>query len=164
VPAFVLHGQNQKKNQRERIMLMFGESMREAVNVLMVEDDEIDVESLKRLFQKNGIKNPIYHASNGVEALEVMRGENNKDKVPKPYIVLLDINMPMMNGIELLKEVRNDDELKDSVIFVLTTSPREEDINTTYQLNVAGYFLKKDIKELINLLSLYWTINEFPEN
>jgi CheY-like chemotaxis protein len=144
-------------------MLMLGDNMREAVNVLMVEDDDIDVESLKRLFQKNGIKNPIYHAANGIEALEIMRGENNKDKVPKPYIVLLDINMPMMNGIELLKEVRKDEELKDSVVFVLTTSPREEDINTTYQLNVAGYFLKKDIKELINLLNLYWTLNEFPE-
>lgn len=138
--------------------------MRDIVNILVVEDDDIDVESLKRLFAKNGIKNPIYHAPNGVAALEVMRGENNKDKVPKPYVILLDINMPLMNGIELLKEIRNDEELKDTVIFVLTTSPREEDINTTYQLNVAGYFLKKDTKELINLLNLYWTLNEFPES
>lgn len=138
--------------------------MREIVNILMVEDDDIDVEALKRLFSKNGIKNPIYHAANGVEALEIMRGENNKDKLPKPYIVLLDINMPMMNGIELLKEVRSDQELKDSVIFILTTSPRDEDINTTYKLNIAGYFLKQDVKELISLLSLYWTLNEFPEH
>lgn len=137
--------------------------MREIVNILMVEDDDIDVEALKRLFAKNGIRNPVYHATNGVEALEIMRGENNKDKLPKPYVVLLDINMPLMNGIELLKEIRNDQELKDSVIFVLTTSPREEDINITYQLNIAGYFLKKDARELISLLSLYWTLNEFPE-
>lgn len=137
--------------------------MREIVNILMVEDDDIDVEALKRLFAKNGIRNPVYHATNGLEALEIMRGENNKDKLPKPYVVLLDINMPLMNGIELLKEIRNDQELKDSVIFVLTTSPREEDINTTYQLNIAGYFLKKDARELISLLSLYWTLNEFPE-
>lgn len=138
--------------------------MREIVNILMVEDDDIDVEALKRLFSKNGIRNPIYHAANGLEALEIMRGENNKDKLPKPYIVLMDINMPMMNGIELLKEIRNDQELKDSVIFVLTTSPRDEDINVTYKLNVAGYFLKQDVKELISLLSLYWTLNEFPEH
>lgn len=137
--------------------------MRDAVNVLVVEDDEIDVEALRRLFAKKGIKNPIYHAANGIEALEIMRGENNRDKVPKPYIVLLDINMPLMNGIELLKELRSDEHLKDSVVFILTTSPREEDKNITYQLNVAGYFLKQDMKELINLLSLYWELNEFPD-
>lgn len=137
--------------------------MRDVVNVLVVEDDDIDVESLKRLFNKKDIKNPVYYASNGVEALEIMRGENDQAKVPKPYIVLLDINMPMMNGIEFLKEIRSDENLKDSVVFVLTTSPRDEDKATTYKLNVAGYFLKKDIKELVNLLSLYWELNEFPE-
>lgn len=138
--------------------------MREVVNILVVEDDEIDVESLKRLFNKRDIKNPVYYAKNGVEALEIMRGENNHAKVPRPYIVLLDINMPMMNGIEFLKEIRSDENLKDTVVFVLTTSPRDEDKATTYKLNVAGYFLKKDIKELVNLLSLYWELNEFPES
>lgn len=137
--------------------------MREVVNILIVEDDEIDAESLKRLFDKNGIKNPVYRAANGVEALEIMRGENNRSKVPKPYVVLLDINMPLMNGIEMLKELRNDEQLKDSIVFILTTSPRDEDKNISYQLNVAGYFLKQDIKELVNLLSLYWQLNEFPE-
>ena len=145
-------------------MLMLGEDMREVVNILVVEDDEIDVESLKRLFNKRDIKNPVFYASNGIEALEIMRGENNHAKVPKPYIVLLDINMPMMNGIEFLKEIRGDEHLKDTVVFVLTTSPRDEDKATTYKLNVAGYFLKKDIKELVNLLSLYWELNEFPES
>jgi CheY-like chemotaxis protein len=145
-------------------MLMFGDDMREVVNVLVVEDDEIDVESLKRLFAKKEIKNPVYYAANGMEALEVMRGENNHSKVPKPFIVLLDINMPMMNGIEMLRELRNDEKLKDTVVFVLTTSPRDEDKAVTYKLNVAGYFLKKDIKELVNLLSLYWQLNEFPES
>ena len=138
--------------------------MREVVNILVVEDDEIDVEFLRRLLAKNAIKNPVYHAINGIEALEIMRGENEKDKVPKPFIVLLDINMPMMNGIEFLKELRSDEKLKDSVVFVLTTSPRDEDKNSAYKLNVAGYFLKKDVKELINLLSLYWQFNEFPES
>lgn len=142
---------------------MVGDDMREVVNVLVVEDDDVDVELLKRLFAKNNIKNPVYYASNGVEALEVMRGENNHAKVPKPYIVLLDINMPQMNGIELLRAMRSDEYLKDSVVFVLTTSPREEDKVVTYKLNVAGYFLKKDIKELMSLLSLYWELNEFPE-
>ena len=121
---------------------MFGGDMREVVNILIVEDDEIDVESLKRLFDKKDIKNPIYRAANGVEALENMRGQNNRDKVPKPY----------------------DENLKDTVVFILTTSPRDEDKSVSYKLNVAGYFLKQDIKELVNLLSLYWQLNEFPEN
>lgn len=137
--------------------------MHEIVNILMVDDDEMDVEFLRRLFQKEDIQNPIFHAANGVEALEIMRGENNKDKLSKPYIILLDINMPLMNGIELLQAMRADEKLKESVVFVLTTSPREEDKDTTYRLNIAGYFLKKDIKELVNLLSLYWKINEFPD-
>jgi CheY-like chemotaxis protein len=145
-------------------MSIFGGDMRDVVNILVVEDDEIDVEFLRRLLTKNAIKNPVYHAVNGIEALEIMRGENERDKVPKPFIVLLDINMPMMNGIEFLRELRGDESLKDSVVFVLTTSPRDEDKSNAYQLNVAGYFLKKDVKELINLLSLYWQFNEFPES
>jgi CheY-like chemotaxis protein len=145
-------------------MILLGDDMREVVNILVVEDDEVDVESLKRIFAKKEIKNPVFYASNGIEALNIMRGENNHAKVPKPYIVLLDINMPMMNGIEMLNELRNDEQLKDSVVFILTTSPREEDKHTSYKLNVAGYFLKKDIKELVTLLSLYWELNEFPED
>ena len=143
---------------------MLGEDMRDVVNILVVEDDEIDVETLKRLFVKRDIKNPVYYAANGIEALELMRGENSKGKVPKPFIVLLDINMPMMNGIEMLRELRADEALRDTIVFVLTTSPRDEDKTTSYKLNVAGYFLKKDVKELVNLLSLYWQLNEFPEN
>ncbi|RYY77396.1 MAG: response regulator [Gammaproteobacteria bacterium] len=143
---------------------MLGEDMRDVVNILVVEDDEIDVEALKRLFAKRDIKNPVYYAANGIEALDIMRGENTKAKVPKPFIVLLDINMPMMNGIEMLRELRADETLRDTIVFVLTTSPRDEDKTTSYQLNVAGYFLKKDVKELVNLLSLYWQLNEFPEN
>jgi CheY-like chemotaxis protein len=144
-------------------MLMLGDDMREVVNILVVEDDEIDVEALKRLFAKRDIKNPVYYAANGIEALNLMRGENAKQRVPKPFIVLLDINMPMMNGIEMLRELRADEELRNTIVFVLTTSPRDEDKITSYQLNVAGYFLKKDVKELVSLLSLYWQLNEFPE-
>ena len=71
--------------------------------------------------------------------------------------------MPIMNGIELLKHLRGDESLKESVVFILTTSPLSADKITTYKLNVAGYFLKKDMAELVNLLSLYWQLNEFPD-
>jgi CheY-like chemotaxis protein len=145
-------------------MLLLGDEMREVVNVLVVEDDEVDVESLRRVFAKKNIKNPVYYATNGKDALDIMRGANHQAKMPKPFIILLDINMPMMNGIEMLQELRKDEHLKDTVVFILTTSPREEDKNTTYKLNIAGYFLKQDMKELVNLLSLYWELNEFPEH
>ncbi|HEY8963884.1 MAG TPA: response regulator [Alphaproteobacteria bacterium] len=139
-------------------------SMHDApVNVLVVEDDEVDVEFLQRLFKKRGISNPIYHARNGVDGLALIRGENNREKVSKPFIVLLDINMPMMNGMEMLEELRKDEKLRDSIVFILTTSPREEDKQNAFKLNVAGYFLKQDVNELIELLGLYWKLNEFPE-
>lgn len=142
--------------------------MRDVVNILVVEDDDVDVESLRRLFAKNGIKNPVYHAANGYEALDIMRGDDlqggvSAQRLAKPFIVLLDINMPLMNGLELLKALRADENLKDTVVFILTTSPRSEDKDMTYQMNVAGYFLKKDIHQLITLLRLYWEINEFPD-
>ena len=135
----------------------------DAVNVLVVEDDEIDVEFLRRLFKKKEINNPIFHARNGEEGLKIIRGQNDNEKLPKPFIILLDINMPFMNGLEMLRELRNDEKLKDSIVFILTTSPREEDKNTAFKLNAAGYFLKRDAQELVNLLGLYWKLNEFPE-
>ena len=105
---------------------------------LIVEDDDIDVESLKRLFAKKDIKNPVYRATQGIEALDIMRGDNQQAKIPSPFMVILDINMPMMNGIELLKEMRSDEKLKKAPVFILTTSPREEDKNSVYQQNIAG--------------------------
>jgi len=134
----------------------------ETVNVLVVEDDEIDVELLRRLFKKHDIKNPLYHARNGLVGLELIRGQNNDEKVTRPFIILLDINMPMMNGMEMLEEIRQDEKLKDSIVFILTTSPREEDKERAYRLNVAGYFLKQDVSSLIDMLGLYWRLNEFP--
>ena len=136
--------------------------MDEPVNVLLVEDDEVDVEVIRRRFQRGNIVNPIYHAANGMDALEMLRGGKDRQKVPRPYIILLDINMPLMNGVEMLKELRNDKTLEQSIVFVLTTSPRDEDKAVTYKLNVAGYFLKKNVEELIEMLDLYWQINEFP--
>ena len=134
-----------------------------AVSLLIADDDEMDVELMKRFFRKENISNPIIHASNGVEALEILRGENGREKLARPFIIVMDINMPMMNGMEMLREIRRDEELKNSVVFILTTSPREEDKEAAYLLNIAGYFLKKDVNSLLHMLHLYWDINSFPE-
>ncbi|CAM2885008.1 response regulator [Flavobacterium frigoris] len=108
------------------------------VNILLVEDDEVDVMNVKRAFSKNNIKNDLFVAGNGVEALEMLRG----GIVPLPRIIILDINMPKMNGIEFLKEMREDENLKNISVFVMTTSNEDSDKINAYNLNVAGYILK----------------------
>ena len=108
------------------------------VNILLVEDDEVDVMNVKRAFSKNSIKNDLFVAGNGVEALEMLRGAI----VPLPRIIILDINMPKMNGIEFLKELRADESLKNISVFVMTTSNEDSDKINAYNLNVAGYILK----------------------
>jgi DNA-binding response OmpR family regulator len=108
------------------------------VNILLVEDDEVDVMNVKRAFSKNNIKNDLFVAGNGVEALEMLRNTI----VPLPRIIILDINLPKMNGIEFLTELREDENLKNISVFVMTTSNEDSDKINAYNLNVAGYILK----------------------
>ena len=108
------------------------------VNILLVEDDEVDVMNVKRAFTKNNIKNELFVAGNGVEALDMLRSAI----VPLPRIIILDINMPKMNGIEFLKILREDENLKNISVFVMTTSNEDSDKINAYNLNVAGYILK----------------------
>lgn len=128
--------------------------MNNAFNILIVEDDDIDAEFLRRSFNKNGIKNPVYRAYNGVEALDVIRGENGREKIASPYVVLMDINLPTLNGFEVLQELRQDDNFKKAIVFILTTSSDIEDRRKANDLNVIGYFEKKDTIELVDLIGL----------
>jgi CheY-like chemotaxis protein len=112
--------------------------MTKLVNILLVEDDEVDVMNVKRAFSKNNIQNPIFVANNGVEALEML-----EDKlIPLPRIIILDLNMPKMNGIEFLTIIRKDERFKHISVFVMTTSNEDSDKINAYNLNVAGYILK----------------------
>ncbi len=141
--------------------------MAPTVNLLLVDDDEVDVQGLKRAFTKSRIANPITVARDGIEALEVLRGENGHAKMPKPHLILLDLNMPRMNGLEFLEAVRADEELKTAVVFMITTSKAEEDKARAYGRNVAGYIVKKDpantFLQAVSMLEHYWKIVEFPE-
>ncbi|OUR95926.1 two-component system response regulator [Gammaproteobacteria bacterium 42_54_T18] len=136
------------------------------VTLLVVEDDDLDAMAIKRTFKKLKVANNLVRAKDGVDALEYLRGENGKDKIAKPFMVLLDLNMPRMNGIELLQTMRMDDELKDSIVFVLTTSATDKDKVAAYDNNVAGYIVKSDIEssflEVIELLDCYWKIVALP--
>ena len=136
------------------------------LNFLLVEDDAVDVMNVQRAFKKNNIVNPLFIAHNGIEALEMLRGEGGKEKIPRPKIILLDINMPKMNGIEFLEAMRADPELKSILVIVLTTSNEERDKVAAYRLNVAGYILKpvklEDFVQAMATLNLYWTLNQLP--
>jgi CheY-like chemotaxis protein len=136
------------------------------VNILLVDDDTIDVMAVKRSFHDLKIVNPVIEAMDGVEGLEYLRGENGRDKVQSPFLILLDLNMPRMNGFEFLEELRSDEALHRSLVFVMTTSSADEDRLRAYQLNVAGYVLKQhageSFVEAISMLEHYWRVVEFP--
>jgi CheY-like chemotaxis protein len=133
------------------------------LNILLVEDDELDVMNVKRAFQKNHIANPLFVAGNGLEALEMLR----VDEIPRGRrLVLLDLNLPKMNGIEFLRELRRDPVLASTPVVVLTTSDDERDRVDAYNLNVAGYLVKPvtfgSFCDLMAALNKYWTLVEMP--
>lgn len=141
----------------------------QAINILLVEDDSVDVMNVQRAFKKNEITHPLHVAFNGVEALHMLRGTHGKAKLsPLPRIILLDINMPKMNGIEFLREIRNDSALKSISVFVMTTSNDEQDKMEAYNMNVAGYILKPlsfdKFAHAVSVLKDYWKLCELPEN
>ncbi|AZQ83575.1 response regulator [Colwellia sp. Arc7-635] len=134
------------------------------VRILLIEDDDIDAMAVERGIRKLKLANPICRAMNGLEALEILR---DKDAITRPYIILLDLNMPIMGGLEFLKRIREDRDLKDSIIFVLTTSAADEDRAAAYEENVAGYIVKSDVKDgfhqVINMLDCYWRLVLLPK-
>ena len=136
------------------------------INILLVEDDEVDVMNVKRAFKKNNITNPLYIASNGLEALNLLRGEGELYIPKERRLILLDLNMPKMNGIEFLRELRADPEIKHIPVVVLTTSNEDKDKVEAYNLNVAGYILKpvtfSNFIEAMATLDKYWTLSELP--
>ncbi|MEL6401602.1 MAG: response regulator [Cyanobacteria bacterium J06626_4] len=138
------------------------------VNILLVEDDEVDVMNVKRAFKRNRITNPLFVAGNGLEALAMLRGQvEDGPKIPHTRrIILLDINMPKMNGIEFLQKLRQDPALAPTPVIVLTTSDEDQDRIEAYKLNVAGYILKpvtfSSFAEVMAALNKYWTLCEMP--
>lgn len=135
------------------------------LNILLVEDDEVDIMNVQRAFKKNNIGNPLFVARNGLEALQLLRNETDV-LVPRIHIILLDINMPKMGGIEFLTEIRKDPALKAISVFVMTTSNEDGDKISAFNLNVAGYILKplsfESFANSISVLNHYWHLCEQP--
>lgn len=141
--------------------------MTQLVNILLVEDDEVDIMNVQRAFKKNNISNPLFIARNGLEAIDALKGNNPALVVPSPRIILLDINMPKMGGIEFLSEIRKNPELRSTSVFVMTTSNEESDKIAAYDLNVAGYILKplsfEGFTSAVAILNHYWHLCEMPQ-
>jgi CheY-like chemotaxis protein len=131
-------------------------------SVLLVEDDVVDQMSVQRSFKDLKIVHRLGITENGIEALKYLRD----DSVPRPFLILLDLNMPKMNGLEFLRELRKDEKLKMLPVVVLTSSKEERDRIESFGLNVAGYMLKPvdypDFVEVIRTIDEYWAASEVP--
>lgn len=136
------------------------------LHILLVDDDELDIMNVQRAFKKNNIINPLFVAHNGLEALEMLRSTEPGAMPKERRLVLLDLNMPRMNGLEFLRELRGDPELHALTVIVLTTSDDERDKVEAFNLNVAGYIVKPvtfiAFVEAMAALNKYWSINELP--
>lgn len=134
-----------------------------AVSILLIDDDDVDAMGVKRALNKLKISNPIIRAKDGVQAIEMLEQSNT---ISGAYLILLDINMPRMNGFEFLDYLRGHPTLSGSVVFVLTTSDDDQDKMAAYQQHVAGYIVKKKVEDgfmqLIEMLDHYWRVVELP--
>jgi len=112
-------------------------------SVLLVEDDFFDTMTVKKSFEKFNVQHRLYTAFNGLEALDLLRGQNNVEAIrPLPEVILLDLNMPKMNGHEFLAEIRKDPALTNIPVFIITTSAMDVDRLNAQHLSVSGYILK----------------------
>ena len=138
--------------------------MKSSKPILLVEDDNVDVMTVERVFRDLKIANQLVNTSNGEQTLEYLRTNGNK----KPCAILLDLNMPKMNGTEFLKIVKTDEALKKIPVVVLTTSSQQRDVVESFKLGAAGYMVKSvdygKFVETIRTINLYWTLSELPSN
>lgn len=136
------------------------------LSILLVEDDDGDAKAIRRAFRNAPNANPIVRATDGVEALEILRSKSETG-IQEPFVILVDLNMPRMNGHELLAAIREDPELTAITAFVVTTSRDRTDVERAYNLHVAGYILKDragdDFSDLVSTLESYWKMVERPD-
>jgi CheY-like chemotaxis protein len=134
---------------------------------LVVDDNDLDFEKISRSFAQLKISNRIRRARDGIEALEILEDDSKTAKTPAHFIVLLDLNMPRMGGLELLAKLRDNSQLSNVSVFVLTTSDHPDDISHAHEFNVAGYIVKpvkKDqMLEALTALNHFWTLCKYPE-
>jgi CheY-like chemotaxis protein len=130
--------------------------------ILLVEDDQVDALTVKRILREVRIENHLEIVTDGEQALDYLRNADN----PRPAFILLDLNMPRMDGIECLQILKNDDNLKSLPVIVITTSKGRHDIEDCFRLGVAGYMVKpidnQKFVEIVTVINRYWTLSEVP--
>lgn len=140
----------------------------QSISFLVVEDNDLDVEKIERGFKRVKICNDLIRAKDGLDALDILRGTNGQTKLKSTSVILLDLNMPRMNGVEFLKELREDPSIAHSPVFILTTSDRQQDIDEAYRYNICGYIVKPvelgQMLEVLSTLSAYWKLCELPSD
>lgn len=136
--------------------------MRSTKPVLLVEDDSVDAMTVRRAFKDLKLGNKLAHSANGEEAIQYLHDPENEE----PCVILLDLNMPRMNGIEFLEVIKEDPRLRRIPVIVLTTSNEERDVVESFRLSVAGYIVKpvdyQKFVDAIRTVDLYWTLSEMP--
>ncbi len=136
--------------------------IKKQLHIVLIEDDEIDAMTFKRAMQNLGIDKPLHVISSCSEALELLE----KELIPKPYVIVLDLNVPGLNGIEFLKAIRSTENSQFASVVVLTTSSQEKDKSDAYLYHVSGYFIKQlkydDFIKQLSIINNYWDMCEFP--
>ena len=131
--------------------------------ILLVEDDKVDAMTVKRSLRDIHVTNRLLLAGNGEDALQYLREPN----IDRPCIILLDLNMPKMNGLEFLQVLKQDTILKKIPVIVLTTTKNEQDKLESFRLGVAEYMIKpvdyQQFVEVVRTINLYWTLSEMPD-
>ena len=154
-PPIVIDNKSEVINMDQSPPKTNGPTLHPDIGFLVIEDDHVDQIYLKRCFKQLGLKNMLYVAKDGVEALAILRHSGWTTYNPRPQVILLDLNMPLMNGHEFLHAIRNDDELKDIHVFVTSTSNDNTDVTSSLEFDVSGYFTKP-----INVHHLIMALNE----
>jgi CheY-like chemotaxis protein len=130
--------------------------------ILLIEDDDLDAMTVERSLRDLGITNQLIRLNNGEQAIDYLRRGDSRP----PCLILLDLNMPKMNGIEFLKVVKADEILRMIPVVVLTTSHEQRDIVESFELGVAGYMVKSadyaEAAQIIRMIDKYWTLSETP--
>ncbi len=136
--------------------------MRSSKPILLVEDDSVDVMTVKRALKELDVTNPLVSTGDGEEALEYLY----HPAATKPCVILLDLNMPRMSGMEFMKIAKSDESLKTIPIIVFTTSNTEQDITKSFELGAAGYMVKSvdysKFIETIKTIDSYWSLSKLP--
>ncbi|MGA2070395.1 MAG: response regulator [Sedimentisphaerales bacterium] len=132
--------------------------------ILLVEDDSVDAMTVKRAMRDLQVDHSVIHSVNGEEAMKYLTSPDTE----KPFVILLDLNMPKMNGIEFLKVIKTHPELKTIPVIVLTTSKERQDVLDTFELGASGYMVKPvDYSRFVEILSkimIYWSSSELPKD